>query len=185
MPNTWNIALDYTNASSDPLIVNVGDKVTWTNEASNIITLTLPDCVSGGAGPVQLAAGAVSRDYTITGGGPGTHSYSWQSGISPANVADICIVTAVVHTAISLSADGAAPVILQVNPGDTVTWTNDYPGTALELTLPPCVSPHNSPVLIPQGLTTRNYTVNAQKGAYMYSWVTGSTGSDAGTIDVS
>lgn len=80
------------------------------------------------------------------------------------------------------------PATLDCNPGDKITWTNDYSAELTVFTLPTCVSPQNSPAPLAAGATTQQYTVNSgAKGNfnYSYSWPTPKRDTRGGTIDVS
>jgi len=81
------------------------------------------------------------------------------------------------------------PSPLDCNPGDKITWTNNYSKSVTGFTLPTCVSPQTNPAPIAVGATTREYTVNnGANGTFNYSYtladqIEGETRN--GTIDVS
>jgi plastocyanin len=86
------------------------------------------------------------------------------------------------------SAGNPDPATLDCNPGDRITWTNNYTAELTAFTLPTCVAPQTSPAPIAAGATTRSFTVNnGAKGnfAYSYNWPTPKRDTRGGTIDVS
>jgi plastocyanin len=88
---------------------------------------------------------------------------------------------------ISIDSSGdPSPSIRGANPGDKITWTNNYSEAVTSFSLPTCVSPQTDPAPIAVGTTTRKYTVNnGSSGTYDYSYVTSAaTDPHSGTIDV-
>ncbi|MFZ5926888.1 MAG: hypothetical protein ACOYX1_05515 [Acidobacteriota bacterium] len=80
------------------------------------------------------------------------------------------------------------PATLDCQPGDQITWTNNYTADLTTFDLPTCVSPQTSPAPLAVGATTRQFTVNnGVKGTfdYTYSWPTPKRDTRGGTIDVS
>ncbi len=80
------------------------------------------------------------------------------------------------------------PATLDCNPGDKITWTNDYSAALTEFNLPTCVSPQNSPAPLANGATTQQFTVNSGvkgKFDYTYGWPSPKRDTRGGTIDVS
>jgi plastocyanin len=73
---------------------------------------------------------------------------------------------------ISITSTGdPSPSALSCNPGDKITWTNNYSEAVTEFTLPSCVSPQTSPAPITAGGTTQSFTVNSGvSGTYDYSY---------------
>jgi plastocyanin len=79
------------------------------------------------------------------------------------------------------------PASLTCDPGDRITWTNNFSQAITDFTLPTCVSPQTSPAPIAVGATTRQYTVNSGvRGTfeYSYGWPSVKRGTRSGTIDV-
>jgi plastocyanin len=89
---------------------------------------------------------------------------------------------------ISITSTGdVSPASLSCNPGDKITWTNNYSEAITAFTLPSCVSPSNSPAPIAVGAATRDFTVNSGSNGtydYSYGWPTSKRGTRSGTIDV-
>jgi len=89
---------------------------------------------------------------------------------------------------ISIDSSGSAAT-LTCNPGDKITWTNNYTKSITAFTLPSCVSPQTSPAPIAVGVTTQTYTVNSgTNGSFSYSYTFAAqidADTRSGTIDVS
>lgn len=89
---------------------------------------------------------------------------------------------------ISITASGdPSPNPLNCQPGDQISWTNNYSKAITGFSLPTVVSPPTSPAPIAVGATTRSYTVNSGANgsfSYEYSWPDVKKGTRGGTIDV-
>ena len=60
-----------------------GAQFTWTNNTGEEITsFTLPSCVSPQTDPAPIAAGGVTRTYTVNSGANGTYDYEYMVGAS-------------------------------------------------------------------------------------------------------
>ena len=179
MPNNWYVSLTATSANPKTLRVNKDDGITWINCSGQAITLTLPGCVSPQDGPKVIVAGEPTGGYTADSNLLKEWNYSW----APGSKGKIKTVTQTTYT-IVLSDQVVAT--LTVEPGDQITFRSGYANGDLTLTLPPCVSPNDSPVVISPGAPSRVYTVNAQHSSNQYSWIHPSIlTANTGTIDVS
>jgi plastocyanin len=89
---------------------------------------------------------------------------------------------------ISITSSGdPSPSALSCNPGDKITWKNDYSESVTAFTLPTCVAPQTDPAPIAAGATTSSFTVNSgASGTYDYSYDFPSKkrAPRSGTIDV-
>jgi hypothetical protein len=68
-----------TNADSNEVDVDPGDKVIWHNDTSDEITLHPPSCVSPG-GDDSISPGQDSRQYTVNNNANGDYSYTFDVG---------------------------------------------------------------------------------------------------------
>lgn len=79
MPGTdYTVSLTANGPSPQPLAVNSGDKVTFTNDMTVSTALTLPQCFAGNpTSPITIAAGASSDQYVVTGNPGNDYEYTY------------------------------------------------------------------------------------------------------------
>ena len=72
-----NIEMTANGPDPQTLDVSAGTKITWENDLSVSVRLTLPTCVSPPDGTIAVAAGATTREFTVNNGSNGSYGYSY------------------------------------------------------------------------------------------------------------
>ncbi len=78
-PQTYAISITETGGlDTDPLNCSPGDKITWTNDYTEAITIfTLPTCVAPQTDPAPIAVGGTTIPYTVNNSANGNYEYSY------------------------------------------------------------------------------------------------------------
>lgn len=74
-----DITIDLTDANKGETDVKNGAKIAWHNSSGSDITLHPPSCVSPG-NATQIANGATSRNFTVTGNVNASYEYTFDVG---------------------------------------------------------------------------------------------------------
>lgn len=75
---SYTISLKASGPDPNGQTYNVGDKITWQNNASTaVFAFALPTCVAPQTISLPLAVGASTSAYTVTASPKGSYNYSY------------------------------------------------------------------------------------------------------------